>query len=408
MTMADGGLTRQGPLAGYRVLDLADELGQLAGRLLADLGADVIKVETPRRGDRTRTNGPFYKDQPGTETSLFWWAMNAGKRSVTCALQVEAGRALFHRLVAVSDVVIETSEPGSQQALGLDYATLASVNPRVVVVSISPWGQRGPVGGAKQRSNDLIASAMNGLMHFDPASEETPPWRTTAPQTHVQLNVRAAIATVTALHARGRSGTGQHLDLSLQAVAEDMGARASGAGRAVGRRLYAASDGMVVTPPLGGLTGPQGPSLLDWLVENGSGGDLGSSHWRLRLGGSTELDPADRAVVEGTLERFCATKTRDWLVAEAQKRGAAWTPLHTVSDAVESPQLQARGAWVPVAQDDQGESFLYPLSPWRIDGQAATPPWRAPHVAEHNTDVYVGLLGMDEAELRRLRTRMVV
>ncbi len=101
-----------GPLSGYRIVDIADEKGQLCARLLAELGAEVIKVE-PRAGDRTRANGPFFRDDKGRESSLYWWAMNAGKQSVTCELRLEAGRDLFHRLVASADAVIETSAPGT-------------------------------------------------------------------------------------------------------------------------------------------------------------------------------------------------------------------------------------------------------------------------------------------------------
>src|SRR5690606_15170983 len=119
------------------------EKGQLCARLLGELGADVIKVE-PRTGDPTRANGPFYRDKEGSDTSLYWWTMNAGKRSITCELRLEDGRKAFHRLVEASDVVIETCEPGTQAALGLDYATLESVNPGIIVASISPFGQTGP------------------------------------------------------------------------------------------------------------------------------------------------------------------------------------------------------------------------------------------------------------------------
>ena len=117
-----------GPLTGYRVLDLADEKGQLCARLLAELGADVIKIEPPREGDPTRNNGPFFKGEHGPNTSLYWWAMNAGKRSITLQLRLEAGRELLRRLIATSDIVIETNAPGDAAALGLDYASVSAAN----------------------------------------------------------------------------------------------------------------------------------------------------------------------------------------------------------------------------------------------------------------------------------------
>src|SRR5690242_922026 len=124
-----------GPLAGYRVLDFADEKGQLCARLLGELGADVIKVE-PRDGDPTRQNGPFFKGESGPEASLYWWVMNAGKRSVTCELRVDAGRELARRLCEQADIVVETFAPGAVPA-GLDYASLSKLNPALIVVSIT-------------------------------------------------------------------------------------------------------------------------------------------------------------------------------------------------------------------------------------------------------------------------------
>ena len=130
-----------GPLAGYRVLDFSDEKGQLCARILGELGADVIKIE-PRDGDPTRANGPFYKsdaERPDGEPSqsLYWWAMNAGKRSVTCELRLEPGRDLARRLAAQGDIVVESWMPGRAKELGLDYGTLSQLNPGIIQVSIT-------------------------------------------------------------------------------------------------------------------------------------------------------------------------------------------------------------------------------------------------------------------------------
>ena len=202
-----------GPLSGYRVIDLADEKGQLCARLLGELGADVIKVE-PRAGHPTRANGPFYRDQQGPESSLYWWAMNAGKRSVTCELRIEAGRDLFHRLVAAADVVIETSAPGSAQELGAGPRGLAKVNPNAVVVSITNFGQTGPFRNLP--ATDIVGAAMGGHMYLN-GSDERGPVRTTAPQAYAQANVQAAVGTVIALYSRGvNDGLGQHVDVSMQ------------------------------------------------------------------------------------------------------------------------------------------------------------------------------------------------
>src|SRR5919109_2766267 len=133
--MAAGAATSSGPLTGYRALDLTDETGLLCGKILADLGADVIKVERPG-GDPARGIGPFAADMPTPERSLFWWAFNANKRGITLDLATPQGRELFLRLVHTAHFVIESFMPGELAYLGLGYATLAQENPRVILTSI--------------------------------------------------------------------------------------------------------------------------------------------------------------------------------------------------------------------------------------------------------------------------------
>ncbi|MGE5595939.1 MAG: CaiB/BaiF CoA transferase family protein [Hyphomicrobiales bacterium] len=412
-----------GPLAGYRVLDFADEKGQLCARLLGELGADVIKVE-PREGDRTRQNGPFFRGEQGPDTSLYWWAMNAGKRSVTCELRLEPGRELAHRLVAVSDIVIETNPPGTAAALGLDYATLSRVNPSIIVVSITNFGQTGPY--KDWLATDIVASAMGGHMHLN-GDPERGPVRTTAPQAFAQANFQGAAGAMVALYARGvNDGLGQHVDVSMQeAVANAMdnaqatwdilhvnlsgpGVRRNNRGLMGPRYLYETKDGWVTCLQAGGLIGPGSGPIIDWLAENGEANGLDSPEWREKLAALVPLDPEDRQYVEDTLAAFCKKRGKLELVAEAQRRMAGWAPVFSPREIVESEQLAARDYWVRVRHDDLGESFIYPGAPFKL----SETPWkqrgRAPRIGEHNEQVYGELLGLDAAELRRLRMRMVI
>ena len=132
-----------GPLSGLRVLELADEKGQFCGKLMGDLGADVIKIE-PRGGQNTRSVGPFYKDIPHPDRSLSFWHYNTSKRGITLNLESTEGRELFLRLTATADIVLETFPPGYLPALGLGYKDLAAGNPGLVVCSLTPFGQTGP------------------------------------------------------------------------------------------------------------------------------------------------------------------------------------------------------------------------------------------------------------------------
>lgn len=413
-----------GPLAGYRVLDLADEKGQLGARLLAELGADVIKIEPPREGDPCRQHAPFYRNERGAETSLFWWVMNAGKRSITLQLKLEAGRQLFHRLVALSDIIIETTMPGEAAALGLDYPTIERVNPSAILVSITGFGQDGPY--ARWHATDIVGAAMGGLMYLN-GDPERGPVRTTVPQAYTQANVQAMVGALTALYARGvNGGIGQHVDVSMQeAVANAMDnaqqtwdirrVNASGpglyrntAGVRTARYLFETADGWVAALQAGGLIGPNANAIIDWLVEHGEARGLDAPEWRQKLPAAAPLDPADREYVEETMAAFCRTRKKEELVAEAQRRGAGWAPVFSPREIVESKQLAARDYWVRVQHEDLGQSFIYPGAPFRL----ARTPWmqrgRAPHLSEHNEEVYGGLLGLDAAELRRLRLRMVI
>jgi len=404
------------------VIDFADEKGQLCARLLGELGADVIKVE-PREGDPTRHNGPFFRGEEGPDTSLYWWVMNAGKRSVTCELRLEPGRDLAARLVEHADIVIETFPPGEAARCGLDYATLSARNPGIIVVSITNFGQSGPYRDFV--ATDIVGSAMGGQMHLN-GDDEHGPVRTTAPQAHAQANVQAAVGAMIALYARGvNGGVGQHVDASMQeAMANTMdnaqqiwdirrvnqrgpGTRRNTAGILGPQYLYETADGWVTCLGLGGLVGPKGAAIVDWLAESGEARGLDSHEWRSRLGAGV-LTPEERTYAEETLSLFSKSRPKLALVAEAQRRGAGWAPVLSPREIVECEQLAARDYFVWVQHEDLGESFLYPGVPFRLSETPAMQRGRAPHTGEHNEQVYGELLGLDVAEVRRLRVRMVI
>jgi benzylsuccinate CoA-transferase BbsE subunit len=414
----------RGPLSGYRVLDLADEKGQLCARFLAELGADVIKIEPPREGDRTRGNAPFYKGQQGAETSLYWWSMNAGKRSITLQLRLEAGRALFHRLVTQSDIVIETNAPGASAALGLDYAALEAVNPGVILVSITNFGQSGPY--AAYAATDIVGAAMGGLMYLN-GDDEHGPVRTTAPQAYTQANIQAATGAMVALFARGTNGgVGQHVDVSMQEAAANaldnasatwdilhVNNRGPGLRRMIGgnlgaRYLFETSDGWLACLQAGGLIGVNTNTVIDWMAETGEAGLLDSHAWRERLSALVPLDPEERELAEETFAAWVKKRKKLELTAEAQRRGLGWAPVQSPRELAECEQLAARDYWTPVHHDDVDATFAYPGAPWKLSGTPWEQRGRAPHIGEHNEDVYGELLGIEPAELRRMRMKMVI
>src|SRR5277367_4902894 len=199
-------------LSPYRVLDLTTERGLLCGQMLADMGADVIKVEPPG-GSSARGIGPFYKDVPHADRSLYWWAYNRNKRAITLDLERETGRKLLHRLVERADFLIESHNPGHLAQRTLGFADLAKINPALIYVSITPFGQDGPK--ANYADSDLIVMAAGGplILYGD---EDRPPIRMSVPQAYLHASADAAGAALIAYYDRLNTGLGQHVDVAAQ------------------------------------------------------------------------------------------------------------------------------------------------------------------------------------------------
>jgi crotonobetainyl-CoA:carnitine CoA-transferase CaiB-like acyl-CoA transferase len=199
-------------LAPYRVLDLTNERGSLCGQIFGDLGADVIKIEPPG-GSAARWIGPFYKDTPDPNQSLFWWAYNRNKRGITLDYASDEGRALLLRLVERADFVIESDNPGRMADLRLGYDDLAATNPAIVYVSITPFGQDGPK--AAYADTDIVVLAASGFLALT-GDDDRPPVRVSVPQAYLHASAEAAAAARIANHQRQRTGRGPHLDVSAQ------------------------------------------------------------------------------------------------------------------------------------------------------------------------------------------------
>src|SRR5579862_9623131 len=197
-------------LSPYRVLDLTTERGLICGQMLGDMGADVIKVE-PVGGSPARQIGPFYKDEPHPDRSLYWWAYNRNKRSITLDIESDAGRALFLRLVERADFLLESHNPGYLAERKLGFADLAKINPALIYVSITPFGQDGPK--ATYGDSDLVIMAAGGPLILA-GDADRPPVRLCVPQAYQHASADAAVAALAAHHERVRSGLGQHVDVA--------------------------------------------------------------------------------------------------------------------------------------------------------------------------------------------------
>lgn len=403
-------------LSPYRVLDLTEEGCLICSKLLGDLGADVIKIEPPK-GSPSRNIGPFYKDIAHPEKSLFWFAYCANKRGITLNLDSSDGRSIFKRLVAGADFVIESFAPGFMAGLGLGYEELSRMNPRLVMTSITPYGQTGPKSGHK--ASDLTCWAAGGALFSVGEQDREPNW-ITFPQSYLHAGVEAATASMVAHWHREMTGEGQYVDVSaqatitrvLQAIIQmyDMrkyiyrrpGARQATA-LGVGRRLvYRCKDGFVALFVVGGGVSTAvvaARALIDWMAEEGMAPDwLKTFDWANEY----EVRKLSQELVERVetpIEKFCMTKTKAELFEEALKRGVLLAPASDAKDLLEDTQLNARDFWSKFRHPELNDSLVYPGEFVKFSVTPATLRRRAPLVGEHNEEILKGELGYSEQDL---------
>jgi crotonobetainyl-CoA:carnitine CoA-transferase CaiB-like acyl-CoA transferase len=410
-------------LGPYRVLDLTDDGAMFCGQILADLGADVIAVEPPG-GSPSRRIGPFADDIRDPDRSLFWWSYNRGKRSVTLDLRAEEGRDRFRQLVATADFLLESFPPGYLDSLGLGWAALHAVNPRMVMVSITPFGQTGPK--AHWAATDLIALAASGVLLLT-GDEDRPPVRTAVPQAYLHAGAEAAVGALIAHHARERDGIGQYVDVSAQTAAmmatqsfilsDRWGDRplqriAGGtkAGRYKLRWVYPCEDGHVsVTFLFGDTIGPYTARLFQWMHEEGFVDEATRDKdwvgfWD-RI--ASRVESGDELVrCTAAIERFMLSHTKAELFEEAQRRRLLIVPVSTSADLLESPQYNARDYWTEVTHEELGRTITYPgpfakfsVTPIRYER-------RPPLAGEHNEEI-LGAIGTNGRPRRRWRRAAV-
>jgi crotonobetainyl-CoA:carnitine CoA-transferase CaiB-like acyl-CoA transferase len=412
-------------LSPYRVLDLTNERGQLCGRILADLGADVVQIEPPG-GSAVRRRGPFADDVPHPDRSLAWWAANRDKRGVTLDLDSARGQALLRRLAARADFLIESETPGVMAARGLAYEDLAAVNPRLVYVSITPFGQTGPK--ARWADGDLVLMAAAGPLLLTGDADRAP-LRVSVPQAYAHAAAEAAGAALVANHERVRSGRGQHVDVSAQqaiALATQSYVLATAAGfidvqRTSGgvrlgpwtvRFVFPASDGHVsITFLFGPSVGPFTRRLIHWIHEEGGCDDATrDKDWigffDRMLQGEETIEELER--IKDVVAAFTRTKTKAELLDAALTRDLLIAPVATTREVVEHPQLAARGYWQPVAHPELGRDVAYPGPFARLGATPIHYRRRPPTVGEHNGEIFGGELGLGADDIAALGAAGVI
>jgi crotonobetainyl-CoA:carnitine CoA-transferase CaiB-like acyl-CoA transferase len=375
------------PLAGLRVVELARILaGPWAGQILADLGADVVKVEAPE-GDDTRRWGPPFIDREGDRSAAYFHATNRGKKSVVCDFRTVEGQAAVKRLVADADVVIENFKVGGLAKYGLDYASLFALNPRLIYCSITGFGQDGPY--AHRAGYDFIIQGMAGLMSVTGAMDGQPQ-KVGVAVTDVFTGVYAATGILAALHQRGVTGVGQHIDMALMDVA---------AGIMANQAMNYLATGVAPVK-----LGNAHPNLAPYAVFDCADGWViiavgNDAQYRrfcgvLGLEGLGEapdyLTNADRVVNRAalTVSLTAATKrfTKAELLAACEAQGVPAGPINDLAEVFADPQMVAR----KMRLDVDGVPGV--RSPFVFSGAELALERAAPRLGEHQ-----GLLEGDVA-----------
>jgi crotonobetainyl-CoA:carnitine CoA-transferase CaiB-like acyl-CoA transferase len=384
-------------LSGLRVLDLADESGSLAGKILGDLGADVVKVEPPG-GDREARRPPYLSGVADPERSLAWLALNTSKRGITLDLERAAGREAFGRLLAWADVLLDTFAPGALDALGFGWETLARRHPRLVRCAITPFGQTGPYAGFRARDLVVVALGGNAAMTGDP---DRPPLRCSFPTAYYHAAPEAAFAILAALHAREATGRGQLVDVSLQECQlgtllggpgmhgnAERPPRRSGARSGRTREIWPARDGHVSFGLSGGPARVPGlRALVEWMHACELAPDwLRDCDWE-RFDAHA-ADGAELERLEASIGAFFASRSMHELYEGALARRIPLAPCNDARALLAHPQLRDRGLYTTLEYPQLGASIEHPAFFAALGDGALRVRGRAPRVGEHNDAVY--------------------
>ncbi|MFC1939313.1 CaiB/BaiF CoA transferase family protein [Chloroflexota bacterium] len=407
-------------LAPYRALDLTGATGVLCGKMLADLGADVIKIEKPG-GDPARNLGPFYQDVPDPEKSLFWFASNTSKRGVTLNIESKQGQEIFKGLVKSADFILESFPPGYMKSLNLGYEELSHINPKIIMTSITPFGQTGPYKDFK--SSDIVALAMSGFMCLC-GDYDRPPLRFTIEQSYTQAGAQAAAASMIALHHRQLTGQGQWADVSIQEclltasfmvqstwdlirITKHREGSRTPRGRIAPKVIFECQDGYVSWRVFVADQGKKANALVDMMEE------WGETEPEVREVDFTKIDMND--IIQEELEsweegfsRFFAKHSKAELHREAVKRDLMLFPVNSIEDLLNDEQLGSRKFWTDIEHPELNANITYPGAPFK----SVETPWRVsrrpPLIGEHNQEIYGKELGLSKEELRLLKEQGVI
>jgi crotonobetainyl-CoA:carnitine CoA-transferase CaiB-like acyl-CoA transferase len=397
-----------GLLKGVQVLDLADEKASFCSKLLADLGARVIKIERPG-GDPSRQIGPFVGGFPHPERSLFFYYNNTNKMGLTLNLEHDEGKVLFFKLLKKTDIIIETFRPGYLKEIGLGFDILSGKNPKLILVSVTGFGENGP--RSQYQSCDLVASAFGGQMYVS-GSPSTPPLKSFGEQSYYTASLFAAIGILIALRKRVHTGRGEHMDISLQESV------ASTLDHVMVRYFYdriipkrqgnlSWNHSSFILPCKDGhihLTiSTQWETLVEWIASEGMEEDLMNDKWKDEEYRLRNIDH-----VMDILQRWTQTHSAQELFELGQLMRFPWAPILSPKEVLNNLQLKAREFFTDVEHPELKTSVSYPGSPYKFSRSSSCRWKRAPLIGEDNVQIYLGELGLSDEELQRLSSLGVI
>ncbi|MDQ0185881.1 CoA transferase [Cytobacillus sp. FSL R5-0569] len=390
----------QRALEGIKVLEIGDQLTQFAGKMLADMGAEVIKVEPPS-GVESRRVGPFYNDEQDPNKSLYFWHYNTSKKSIILDLSKESDREEYIKILPEFDLVLEDFRPGLLKEWGLDYETLSSQYPELIVCSITPFGQAGP--WSQYKMCDLTQLALGGVMAVNGYDdvEGAPPIAPTGGQAAHMTAYFAAIGIISALFHRDiGQGKGQHIDIAVHecvTVSTEMSlpyweyqkahVKRHTARHALpnksSRWIFKCNDGRYILCLNTYLNEKRWRELVKWLSSKGMEGVLSDERYVDDQFRASRMD-----TVCEVLEKFCSVHESEYIFHFAQSINLPWSPIRVPEEMLADPHLtEDRNAFIEVEHPELEKSFVYPGSPYIFNKT----PWeissRAPMLGEHNDEI---------------------
>ena len=422
----------RGPLEGLRVIELCDEKAHWCGKLMADAGADVIKVEPPT-GDLSRSYEPFYQDKPDANGSLYFWYYNTSKRGMTLDLEHPRGRELLKQLIVGADVFVETERPGSLASMGLDYDALEPLNENLIHVSITPFGRTGP--RSQDEATDLSILAAGGPVWSCGYDDHTiPPVRGGGNQGYNTASHYAFMAALVALLNRDHTGAGQFIDVNMHAAANvttelatvyhavsgDTVQRQTGRHAMVEPTMdtqVLCADGNYVNGGVPARRPEQFRALHEWLTETGLIEEFLEAPLIEIAMEREQFDLGRLAEDEEMQALFGAARSAATLLASrlsafeffkgAQERDFQVGAILWPEEAMENEHYDARGFYAEVEHPELGQSFRYPGAPYKMLGSPVRVSRRAPLLGEHNSAI-LAELGLSENEIADLKSERVI